>query len=94
MIKSGFCSLTTGWLNGGKSNYRGQFDPDLSFLYNQTNVFTYKIFLTFAFNSTEDFISSLNAQHAEWTLNIILKTFNNTFTGWKSMLQRFGIYFV
>ena len=51
------------------------------FITRLTYLLTYTIFLTFAFNSTEDFISSLNAQHAEWTLDIIQKTFNSTFAG-------------
>ena len=33
-------------------------------------------------------------QHAEWDLNRIEKTFDGTFTGWKSMYQGFRIYFV
>ena len=34
------------------------------------------------------------AQHAEWDLIEIEKTFNGTFTGWKSMHQGLRIYFV
>ena len=32
-------------------------------------------------------------QHAQWILNNIEKTFNRTFTGWKSMHQVFRKYF-
>ena len=35
-----------------------------------------------------------STQHAECDLNKIEKTFNRTFTGWKSMYQGFRIYFV
>ena len=34
------------------------------------------------------------SQHAQWILNKIEKIFNGTFTGSKSMIQGFTIYFV
>ena len=63
----------------------------------------YFIFLAFSSNmhDFEDllailfrFFLSIKSQHAEWTMNKIEITFNNTFVAWKSMHQGFRIYFV